>query len=78
MPRQLKAEIWSDWHPAPLSIPMHLYCGHQDPIDSQASMAGWSGYTSSSCEFVGIDAGHFFLETHRTQLLSHMMMRLRD
>lgn len=72
------AEIWSDWHGAPLSIPLHLYYGLQDPIDSHASMAGWSSYTSSSCEFVGIDAGHFFLETHREQLLRHMMMRLRD
>lgn len=72
------AEIWGDWHPAPLSIPMHVYYGHQDPVDNYASVVSWSRYTSSSCEFVGIDAGHFFLETHREQLLSHMMMRLRD
>jgi len=72
------AEIWSDWHHAPLPIPLHVYYGHQDPIDNHTSMAGWSSHTSASFELVGIDAGHFFLETHRQQLLSHMAMRLRD
>jgi len=72
------AEIWCDWHPVRLAIPVHVYYGHQDPVDNLASMAGWSNYTSSSCEFIGIDAGHFFLESNREQLLDHMTMRMRD
>jgi surfactin synthase thioesterase subunit len=72
------AEIWRDWHPTRLAIPLNVYYGHQDSVANLASMAGWSNYTCASCEFFGLDAGHFFLESNREELLDHMTMRMRD
>ncbi|HCF2410878.1 thioesterase II family protein [Pseudomonas paraeruginosa] len=71
------SEIWQDWHPLPLDIPIHAYFGHDDPIDRQDSMAGWSKHTTDDFELVGIDGGHFFLDSHRRHLLDSMSTRMR-
>jgi surfactin synthase thioesterase subunit len=72
------AELWSDWHETPLDVPLHVYYGHSDPVDSEASVAGWRGFTTSGCELVGLDGAHFFLDSHREPLLAHMVARLRS
>lgn len=63
------SEIWGDWHDEPLDIPIHAYCGRHDPIDRYATMAGWGSHTRASFELTEIDGGHFFLNSHRQQLL---------
>ena len=72
------AELWGNWHRTPLDVPLHVYYGHADPIDSEASVAGWRGFTTSGCELVGFDGAHFFLDSHRELLLAHMATRLRS
>lgn len=72
------SELWCDWHEAPLQIPIHAYCGRQDPIDSYASMAGWSAHTRAGFELIEIDGGHFFLDSHRQPMLYSISERMRD
>ncbi|WP_339531048.1 thioesterase II family protein [Pseudomonas mucidolens] len=72
------SEIWEDWHEHPLEIPIHAYFGRHDPIDRQANMAGWSTHTSKAFELIEIDGGHFFLDSHRQQLLHSLSTRMRE
>ncbi|KAG8149061.1 thioesterase II family protein [Burkholderia catarinensis] len=72
------AELWGDWHRTPLNVPLHVYYGQADPIDGEASVAGWRSFTTSGCELFGIDGAHFFLDSHRELLLAHMATRLRS
>jgi surfactin synthase thioesterase subunit len=71
------AELWHDWHDAPLDVPLHVYYGHHDTTDDAQSVSGWSRFTTAGCEQVGFDGAHFFLDSHREPLLAHMLSRLR-
>lgn len=72
------SEIWADWHEHPLDIPIHAYYGQYDPIDRYASMVSWADHTSNDFELMSFDGGHFFLESHRQQLLDSMTLRMRN
>ncbi|MFF4604408.1 thioesterase II family protein [Streptomyces sp. NPDC001339] len=71
------AELWHDRHENPLDIPVTAMYGRTDPIDDYASMIGWKQFTRQEGELLEIPGGHFFLETHRPQVLDIINARLQ-
>ncbi|WP_244187094.1 thioesterase II family protein [Paraburkholderia steynii] len=72
------AELWRDWHGTPFDVPLHIYYGRHDPIDSEMCVEGWRRFTTAGCELFGIDGAHFFLESHRDQMLAHLIACIRS
>jgi len=59
------------WRPAPpLDTALTIYAGKNDPITMSADLALWRRETSASFDLVEFDAGHFFLDSHKDQILS--------
>jgi medium-chain acyl-[acyl-carrier-protein] hydrolase len=56
---------------ARLSCPITAFAGTDDPgaSASDPAMVGWRQRTTGNSRIVGVDAGHFFLDSHRTELL---------
>ncbi|HSS02127.1 MAG TPA: alpha/beta fold hydrolase [Kofleriaceae bacterium] len=56
---------------ARLSCPLTAFAGAQDPgaAEGDPAMVGWRQRTTGKTRIVGVDAGHFFLESHRADLL---------
>lgn len=59
---------------ARLSCPLTAFAGAQDPGASEGApaMVSWRQRTTGKSRIVGVDAGHFFLESHRATLLSEV------
>jgi medium-chain acyl-[acyl-carrier-protein] hydrolase len=70
------AEIWADRHGRGVDAPMAVMYGRDDPVDSWASVRGWPRFSRRSCELIEIPGGHFFLETHRRDLIEIINNRL--
>jgi surfactin synthase thioesterase subunit len=70
------AEVWGDRHGAGVDVPITALCGREDPIDDLASMRGWAAFGGRDCELVELPGGHFFLDTHRRDLLEVVNTRL--
>lgn len=70
------AELWRDWHPRRLTVPVTAISGRDDLIDNRASMRGWCDYTEADCELVEVPGGHFLTETHGRRLLEIITLRL--
>ena len=70
------AELWGDRHGHGVDVPITALYGRDDPVDDERSMRGWRGYSARGAELVEIPAGHFFLETHRRELLTVIGSRL--
>jgi medium-chain acyl-[acyl-carrier-protein] hydrolase len=54
-----------------VSCPITVFAGADDPGGSatDAEMIAWEQRTTARCRIIGLDAGHFFLGSHRAQLL---------
>lgn len=63
-------------HAPPLPCPITLFAGRDDPSTDDAALAGWSTETTASFEIVRFAGGHFFLDTHRHEVLAEIGMRL--
>jgi surfactin synthase thioesterase subunit len=61
---------------APLEVPIVAFRGRQDSSVDVAEMAAWRAHTSAPFELHEVDAGHFFIDTHRTWLLQHVRRSL--
>jgi medium-chain acyl-[acyl-carrier-protein] hydrolase len=69
------AEVWENRHPQGVDVPITAVCGKADPIDGPDRMRRWTGFSSHG-EFIELAAGHFFLETHRAELIEVINSRL--
>lgn len=69
------AELWTERHGRGVPVPITAVTGRDDPIDDERSMRGWLRF-SPDAELLEIPAGHFFVETHRRQLLGIINSRL--
>jgi medium-chain acyl-[acyl-carrier-protein] hydrolase len=56
---------------ARLSCPITAFAGAQDPgaAEGDPAMVAWRQRTTGTSRIIGVDAGHFFLESHRADLL---------
>jgi medium-chain acyl-[acyl-carrier-protein] hydrolase len=70
------AELWEDRHRKGVDVVLTAMYGREDRIDDRASMEGWRLFTSRECELIEMPGGHFFLETHRRDLLNVINERL--
>jgi medium-chain acyl-[acyl-carrier-protein] hydrolase len=52
-----------------VACPITVFAGIDDPGATPAAAVAWELRTTSSCRLVEIDAGHFFLDSHRDFLL---------
>lgn len=60
----------------PLTCPITVFGGAQDRIPKE-DLDAWSSQTSGKFEVITLDGGHFFLQSHKSQLLEELASRLR-
>lgn len=71
------AEQWGDRHAGiALETPITAFYGRDDSIDNLRATQGWREHTTDELETVEISGGHFFLNTHRTDVLAMITKRL--
>lgn len=61
---------------AVLDSPLTVYGGRNDPVTPAPKLEAWRQETSGPFELRWLDAGHFFIETHRAELLADISARL--
>lgn len=60
----------------PMSCPVSVFAGSDDPSTPAESLDGWREETRGSFDVCMLDAGHFFLESHRTQIATRIAASL--
>ncbi|MBF6330031.1 thioesterase [Nocardia transvalensis] len=71
------SELWDDRHAGrPITVPVTAMYGRDDSIDDKVAMAGWADHTCAGFELLEMPGGHFFLDTHRDELLTVLTARL--
>lgn len=60
----------------PLACPLTVFAGAHDPGTSGDSLTGWQSETASTFSLESFDGGHFFIESHRRELLAAIATRL--
>ncbi|HWU88426.1 MAG TPA: alpha/beta fold hydrolase [Kofleriaceae bacterium] len=55
-----------------VSCPITVFAGVDDPGTSPATAAAWELRTTAACRLVELDAGHFFLDSHRAELFREL------
>jgi len=58
---------------SPLECPLVAFSGINDPEVPPADMDPWSEHSAYALRHVSLSAGHFFLKTHRDELLAHLV-----
>lgn len=61
----------------PLECPLTAFSGTQDPATNAENTAAWQHETVGAFEARALEGGHFFLESHRQQLLAEIGASLR-
>lgn len=61
-----------------LDCPLTVFAGIDDPVTSAASLAGWGQETHGPFRVRMLDGQHFFLESHRTQLVADIASCLEE
>jgi surfactin synthase thioesterase subunit len=68
------------WRPRPrprFGLPVLAFGGTRDLAAPPGMMEGWREFTTGPFEHHTLDAGHFFLETHRAEILARLSAWLR-
>ncbi|MGW6491653.1 thioesterase II family protein [Streptomyces sp. NPDC055056] len=60
----------------PLDIPITAYYGQDDARTAPAAMPGWRHHTQAPTETRSFPGGHFYLQQHRRDLITHIRDRL--
>ncbi len=63
----LETHVFAD--EAPLEVPFSIYCGRDDERATPDELEDWKDYSSAECEIKLFDGGHFYINTHRHQVL---------
>lgn len=56
-----------------LACPLTVFAGTADPMTPAESLEGWRQETSGPFRVRTLDGGHFFLESHRTELVADVV-----
>ena len=70
-------ETWSFAEEPPLDCPILAVAGADDSLFPPAEMAFWRRHTRAAFESAILPGGHFFLQTHRPQLLELITRNLQ-
>ena len=57
-------------HQAPLECPLLVFGGWDDPLVGRDQLEAWAEHTTASCGVRMFPGAHFYINTHRTRLLS--------
>jgi surfactin synthase thioesterase subunit len=60
----------------PLACPLTVFAGTHDPGTAGATLSGWQSATTGAFAIEWFDGGHFFIESHRRELLAAITSRL--
>mgnify|MGYP000943659476 CR=1 FL=1 len=60
----------------PLACPLTVFAGSHDPSTPPPSLEGWRAGTTAGFAIERFDGGHFFIESHRRELLAAIAARL--
>ncbi|OQY26919.1 MAG: hypothetical protein B6244_12125 [Candidatus Cloacimonetes bacterium 4572_55] len=52
-----------------LDVPITVYGGEDDPVSDRDSSHGWSRHTSQKFQIQMFPGGHFFIQSHQSELL---------
>ena len=66
---------WNDTR-KPLNTDISLLAGKEDRIPIN-DIEAWKAHTYGSCDLNLYDGGHFFINTHHSQIVSQIAMTLR-
>lgn len=61
----------------PLAVPLHALHGRQDELVAAEDIAAWRELTTGPSALHEVDAGHFFVDTHRPWVLARVADVLR-
>jgi surfactin synthase thioesterase subunit len=64
-------------HRAPLTCPIAVFGGVDDPDSPPASLSSWTGLSTAATSVFTYDGGHFFLWDHRAHIASVITAALR-
>lgn len=62
----------------PLSLPITVFAGTREKFDSAAQISGWAEETTSSCVVQWFEGGHFFIQSHRQDVINQINAQLQD
>ena len=62
--------------PAALACPLTVFAGADDPVTQRSDLTLWGRETTGPTDVVTLEAGHYFLESHRDRLGSAISERL--
>ncbi|TKI55058.1 thioesterase [Brevibacillus antibioticus] len=60
----------------PLDVPLVIFSGINDSIANVEDMEGWNSYTTSSCQIVHYDGGHFFIFEYTDDIIKRLKQQL--
>lgn len=63
----LESHVFADQPPLP--CPITCFGGNQDPRVTQSEIEAWKDHTTSAFQLRMFDAGHFFVDSHQSDLL---------
>ena len=61
----------------PLRTPITAYCGKSDWLSTPAKMLPWGEMTDAGFRLEMMPGGHFFIQSHRAELLARLSAQLR-
>jgi surfactin synthase thioesterase subunit len=61
----------------PLELPIRTLCGRHDRLVTAQEMIGWREVTRGDFSAEQVDAGHFFMDTHRAWVLAQLADYMR-
>jgi medium-chain acyl-[acyl-carrier-protein] hydrolase len=70
------AELWTDRHGIPVSVPITAIYGSDDAEEGRPRMEGWQAYSTEGCELIEMQGGHSFIEDGPPSLLDVINARL--
>lgn len=62
--------------PTDLGCPLTVFAGRGDPATSPENLAGWGRETRDRFDIRWLDGAHFFIDTHRAELLADISREL--
>ncbi|WP_411817248.1 thioesterase II family protein [Hyphococcus sp. DH-69] len=60
----------------PINCPLTVYSGAHDPITTNTNLDSWRQETGNQFSHLSFDGGHFFLESHQSELTQDMISKL--
>lgn len=71
------AETYAYRSRPPLAMPMTVFAGDRDSVDALSHVEHWADETAAACALHRFDGDHFFINSHRSELIAHINRTLQ-